>query len=143
MNLAMAQVFYQGNFFQIVYDYIYNFMSKKKSIDFQIGFSDSQIISFNSKGNDLLIYLESWNAKILKFKFVDNIFFLIYNSWDIADICWVDNSPLFEKAMKIIYEEIPSRHPYRLVQFFDNDGNATAEIGCKDLFITIEPNLVP
>jgi hypothetical protein len=46
-----------------------------KSIKFQIGFSDSQITSFKSEGDNLLIFLETWNTKILKFEFVESIFF--------------------------------------------------------------------
>ena len=113
-------------------------MNFKKSIDFQIGFSDSQIVSFESKNDDVLVFLKAWNEKILKLEFFDSICFFIINSWNISDICQVDNTPSLEKVVKMVYEKVPLNHPYKVFQFIDNDDNIIAEVCCKKLSISIE-----
>lgn len=113
-------------------------MTERRSIDYQIGFADSEIISFQSDKNSLLIFLKSWDEKILKFEFSNSIFFMIYNNWYISDICEMNNPKNMEKALLMVYADPPKLHPYKAFQFIDIDGDIAAEVYCTDLIISIE-----
>lgn len=119
-------------------DRLYKDMNVKTSVNFEIGFADSEIISFESYENSLLIFLKAWNEKLLKFKFSEYILFVILDSWNISDVCEVENSPFLDKALKIVYDQIPPQHPYKLFHFFDDDDNVVVEVCCKDLSISVE-----
>ena len=111
-------------------------MENKKSMDYKIGFSDSEILSYHSKENNLIIFLKCWNEKILQFEFVECVLFLILNSWNISDICETTNSSLMEKALIKVYEEVPPKHDYKLFQFIDNDADPVVEVVCKNMIIS-------
>ena len=113
-------------------------MNNRKVIDYEIGFADSEILSYSHQNNNLVIYLKAWNEKILKFEFFDYLLFLILNSWNISDICELDNSPLIERALRIEYDTIPQDHPYKLYQFINDDDEPTVEIVSKKLSISRE-----
>ena len=78
-------------------------MGNKKSIKYEIGFSDSEIISYHSENENLIILLKCWNEKVLRIEFVDCILFFILSSWNISDICESNNSALFQKAVEKVY----------------------------------------
>lgn len=138
INLGKVQDLFLGSTFRGVINKMGRAMGAKIPVDFQIGFSDSHIVSFESGLNSILIFLKSWDEKILKLEFMDSISFIIFDSWDIADIYRLDDSPLLNQALKFVYESMPLQHPYRSFQFIDNDDNVAAEVCCKDLIITIE-----
>ena len=110
----------------------------RKSIDYKIGFENSEVLSYNSQDLSLVIYLKCWNDKVLKFEFSDCVLFLILSSWNIYDICEVDDSTLLQRSLKKVYEEVPINHEYRIIQFFDNDNDAVVEVICKNLTITLD-----
>ncbi len=108
---------------------------RKKNLDYPIGFADSEILSYCSENNNLIIYLKCWNEKILKFEFVDCILFLILNSWNISDVCEMDDSVFLERALKIVYEILPKEHDYKIFNFINNDDDPVVEIICKNMII--------
>lgn len=111
-------------------------MENKKSINFEIGFADSEIVSFHSQDEDLIIFLKCWNELMIKLKFLDCIFFSIQNGWKVSDICEAENPKLMKDTLLKTYEKVPLEHPYKLFQFLNDDGDPSVEIICKNIFIT-------
>lgn len=112
-------------------------MNTSSSINFEIGFSDSQIISYQSAMDGLSIYLEAWNAKILLFEFSEVIFFSNLDSWSISDVIEVNKSPNLEKAIKILYADMSQENIYRSIQFLDLYDTIALEVCCKSFCISV------
>lgn len=110
----------------------------QKSIDYDIGFEDSEILSYCSK-NDLnvLILHKCWNEEILSLEFFDCMFFSIKGSWEISDVCVSTQSPLLDKVLEEVYEIMPTIPEYKLFQFFNFD-EPNVNIVCKKLIISSE-----
>ena len=116
-------------------------MNDKTSINYKIGFSDSEVISYNSEKEKTIVLLKAWNEKTIKFEFIDCILFLSLENWRISDIIELKSpdSSLFKRALRTTFEEIPIEHSYKLFQFLDLDDDPAIEIVCKDIIIsTIE-----
>lgn len=109
----------------------------KKSIKYEVGFADSEILSYETNNDGLLIYLKCWNEKILHLQFVDCILFLILDSWQISDICETADSQLLDKSLQKVYEIIPDQHPYKVFQFIDNEDDPVIEIACTNIIISV------
>ncbi len=112
-------------------------MADKQSIQYQIGFADSEILSYHSSNDNLILRLKCWNEKIIEFEFVDCILFLILNNWKISDVCELNDSFLMERALKKVYETIPEQHPYKVFQFLDNDDDPAVEVACTNMIISV------
>ncbi len=112
-------------------------MKDKTSIDYQIGFADSEIISFQSNDNIFFIFLKAWNEVTLRFDFKESIFFVTYTNWDISDVCESKESEHLDKALKLVYRDPPTDHPYKIFQFLDLYENIAAEVICKELVISV------
>ena len=118
-------------------------MNEKKSVEYEIGFSDSEILSYNSQGENLIVILNAWNEKKIRFEFIDCILFLSFNNWMISDVVEFisSESSLLRKALKLVFEDVPEEHGYTLFQFLDLDGEPAIEVGCKSILIsTIDEN---
>ncbi len=111
-------------------------MSEKKTIEYPIGFADSQLLSYSSNNDNLIVFMKCWNEEIVKFEFIECIGFLILNSWNIADVCEVKDSFLLQRALAKIYEVIPKLSEYRIFQYIDQDGEVSAEIISKNIVIS-------
>ena len=106
-----------------------------KPINSEIGFADSEIVSYRSENDNLVIEVKSWNDKTVNLEFEDCIFFLISNSWYISEICEANDSIYKEMALNKVYEKIPAKIPYRFFQFLDLDDDPSVEIIARDFQI--------
>jgi len=111
-------------------------MERNKPIKCKYGYAESEILSYHSEADNLMVFLKCWNEKILKFQFTECILFLILNSWKISNLCETDNSFLYERALNIVFDKTPKEHNYKLFQFLDEDDNIVVEIGAKDVIIS-------
>lgn len=123
------QVFYRVNLSQE------HNMEVRKPINYGISFADSEIISYQSQDSNVLLRLRAWNSEIIEFEFVNCILFFILDSWDISEVCESSDSVLFQRALNMIYDEIPVNHNYRLFQFLNNDDDPVVEIACESINI--------
>lgn len=112
-------------------------MKKRIPIEYDIGFADSNIVSYRSKNENVVITLKCWNEKVLELEFVESILVLITNSWNISDICEITESILLDKVLSQAYEIIPKNHEYRIFQFIDNSDNPAIEVISKQLIISM------
>ncbi len=103
-------------------------MGLRHSINYSLSLADSRIVNYQSSNGDLIIFLECWNEKLLKLRFIDCVFFSIFSNWKIIDICEAEDQAVFNKAMKSVYEIIPTDNPYKLYQFIDDEGEPAAYI---------------
>jgi hypothetical protein len=100
-----------------------------KKIDYQIGFSDGEIISYFRDERSLTVKLKTWNDKYLSVLFSDVVGIVDYGIGDISNFIEEDEKSLFLKTiLDKVYESIPNEQPYRLFQFLDLDDNPVLEI---------------
>lgn len=111
-------------------------IENRKPVNYKIGFADSEIISYTSDKNCVVVYLLTWNETVLKMEFVDYICFFTYGAADISDVCENPSSELLKIALENMYEKIPDNHGYKLYEFVNLQDEAAMEIVCKDLLIT-------
>ncbi|MBN9378031.1 MAG: hypothetical protein BGO14_00915 [Chlamydiales bacterium 38-26] len=111
-------------------------MDNRKSLNYKIGFADSEILSYNSNNYSLFFYLQTWNGVILKIEFKEYIHFLDTVCIDVSDICENDSSSTLKKALENEFNEIPEDHGFKLYQFIDTNDEAAVEIVSKDVLIT-------
>ena len=107
-------------------------MDNKKTLDCHKDFCESELLKYTSDSDNLLIFLKTWNEKILKFEFKECVMFQIFNTWNIEDVYETESSELFKKAIERVYEKVPSDHGFKLYQFMDYD-EPIIEIACKNL----------
>ncbi len=108
---------------------------KQKSIDFEIGFSDSNIQSYSIGKKNITLFLECWNAEILEIKFLNFVSLFGMNYFRIADFYEIFESPLLERALKELYEEKPESHELRIFRFINSDDMTALEIVCENISI--------
>lgn len=75
-------------------------MDNKKPLDCTKDFSESELLKYTSEADNLLIFLKTWNKKILKFEFKECVMFQIFNTWNIEDIHQTESSELFKRLEK-------------------------------------------
>ena len=110
-------------------------MKKELSVNFEIGFADSNIQSYSIEGENLILFLKCWNSEIIKIKFSQFVALFALNYTRIADFREVFESPLLERALRELYEEIPKKHDLRVFKFLNSDDMTALEIVCKDIKI--------
>ena len=113
-----------------------NMSENIKKIKYDIGFSDSEILSYHSEKFNLIIYLQAWNEVILKIEFIDCIFFSNFRAVYISDICENPSSNSLQLALNTRYEKVPVDHGYKLYQFLDLNDDPAIEVVSKDILIT-------
>lgn len=100
-----------------------------KSIEFEIGFADAELLSYERSVDDCTVNLTTWNNQNVEALFIDTVGVLDIGVGTISDIVEVfEVTPFFEKVLSQVYETPPSHHLYRLFQFLNVDGEASLEI---------------
>lgn len=112
-------------------------MAKWESINFEIGFSDGEVISYSKEEDSLIISVRAWNDKIIKIVCRDVISFFDKGTWDISDFREViSDTDTLREALERQFENIPEDHGYKAFQFIDNDDQAVMEIVCSEISVT-------
>lgn len=104
-----------------------------KPVKYKIGFADSEILSFKSEKNHVVVYLLTWNETVLEMKFMDCLCFLSFGATDISEICENSSSKLLQVALD---QKRPLEQGYKLYQLLDLQDESSMEIVSKDLVIT-------
>jgi len=113
-------------------------MIKRLSIEFDIGFSDSELISYEKNENRIKVLLSAWNQKHVCIEFIDVIFFVDYGAWSFSDFCeFIGESSTMLKAIQTQYEEVTSEHSYHLYQFLDNENEPSIEVVAEQISISL------
>lgn len=110
-------------------------MKKELSVDFEIGFADSNIQSYTVDDKNLTLFLECWNAEIVEIVFFKFVSLFAMNYFQIADLREVFESQLLERALNELYEEKPKEHNFRIFKFLNSDDMTALEIVCEDIQI--------
>jgi len=110
-------------------------MKKEISLEYGIGFADSNILSFTVEDSNLTLLLKCWNAIILKIKFLNYTSLLAMNYFRIADLLEVFESPLLERVLNELGDEKPKEHNFRVFKFLTDDDPTALEIVCEDISI--------
>lgn len=112
-----------------------NKMKKELSIDFEIGFADSNIQSYTIEGENLTLFLECWNSEIIEIKFLRFVSLFAMNYFQISDLQEVFESPILERALSELYEEKPKEHYLRIFKFLNSNKMTALEVVCEDIHI--------
>ena len=104
-------------------------------MDFEIDFADSKIISYLVKDYNVVLLLESWNAKMIEIRFLNFVSLSAMNCFRIADMCEIFESPLLDRALNELYEERPQNHNLRIFRFLNSDDMTALEIVSEDIEI--------
>ncbi|MBN9378022.1 MAG: hypothetical protein BGO14_00875 [Chlamydiales bacterium 38-26] len=107
-----------------------------KKIKYDIGFSDSEVLSYQSEKFNLIIYLQAWNGVLLKIEFIDCIYFSNFRAVHISDIYENPSSKSLQLALDTRYEKVPIDHGYKLYQLLDLNDDPAIEVASKDILIT-------
>lgn len=110
-------------------------MKDELSVDFEIGFSDSNILSYCIQDENLTLLLECWNLEILEIKFLRISCFLAMNFLRIADLREIFESELIERVFNELYDEKPKKHNLRVFKFVTASEATALEIVCEDITI--------
>lgn len=108
-----------------------------KSIEYEIGFSDSEVTSYYRDRNGLTVNLTTWNEVPLKLVFKDVIAVSERDVGDIANVCESDtDSPILIEALNNLYEDaIDPDHGYHHYLFINNDDIVVLEVIAQSLTI--------
>ena len=100
----------------------------KKEVDPRIDFADSDFRSFAmDEHNNLVIYIDSWEEKLIKIIFSKVIYFMYSGGFQITGVYETINSTL-NKVIGEYYETYPEKHPYKLFQIENLSHQAFIEI---------------
>ncbi|QPJ62213.1 MAG: hypothetical protein G3M70_10160 [Candidatus Nitronauta litoralis] len=110
---------------------------EKIDVKTQIGFNDSEFVSYLKKHSLFVVKIRAWNESQVTINFndvirvVDNDVNGISGFFEI-----IGDSEVLQHALSRLYENvIPSNHPYKCYQFIDIDDNAALEIVCSSIEI--------
>lgn len=110
-------------------------MKKKLSVNFEIGFADSNIQSYTIEDDNVTLFLECWNSVIVEIKFLKFVSLFAMNYFQISDLQEVFDSPILERALNELYEEKPKQHCLRSFKFLNSDDMTALEVVCEDIHI--------
>lgn len=110
-------------------------MKNEISVDFEIGFADSNVQCYTFKDNNVIFLLECWNSAILEITFSNFILLNMTNDFRISDLQEAFESPLLNKALKKLYEKIPKEHNLKVFKLIDSNGETALEIVCENINI--------
>lgn len=112
-------------------------MNKITSIS-NIDFADSEFKSFefDIDNSSLIVYLNSWDDKIIKCIFFDMIQF-VYKPGDVVEGVFeiFEGSDFLEESLKLIYEKRPLNHGYKLFQIKDIEDFSFIEVVAQTVHI--------
>ncbi len=114
-------------------------MIKRDSVNFEIGFADGEVISYNRKNDNLIISVKAWNEKTILVLCKDLIGFFDKGAWDISDFCEVKSETnLLREVLNRQFEKPPKDHGYKVFQFLDIDDQVVIEVICSEIEINME-----
>ena len=100
----------------------------KKSLKFAIGFSDSELLSYQQKSGKFTAFLKMWNGVEIQIEFSEVTGVNDLGVGDISNFVEDENTPFLNSILSKVYEIAPTSHPYRSFQFLDLDDNPVLEI---------------
>jgi hypothetical protein len=109
----------------------------------EIGFADSEIISYTTKHDIVTLFVKLSNAEIFEIKFINYVSLLDMCYFRIADIRETFESPLLDRVLEEYYEIKPVKHPFRIFKVFNSDDMTALEIVCEDVNIRRIKKSVP
>jgi hypothetical protein len=110
-------------------------MKRELSVNFEIGFADSNIRSYTIEGENLTLFLECWNTIIVEIRFLKFVSLFAMNYFRISDLQEVFESPILERALNELYEEKPKEHCFRVFKFLSSDDMTALEVVCEGISI--------
>lgn len=109
----------------------------KQEINFDIGFSDGEILSYCREPEQLIVVVKMWNDKKIKIVFRGIVGCSDYGIGDISALVEEDRTTeFFKKILSEVYEKLPSQHPYHLYQFLNLDDSPCLEIVAETIEIS-------
>ena len=112
-------------------------MCQRHSVEFEVGFADSELISYERGASGIRVIISAWNERVICLEFTDAITMVDYGAWSFSDICEFEgDSPTMNKALRMQYDPIPSEHPYRLFQFLNEDDEPSIEVVAEKLLVS-------
>lgn len=110
-----------------------------QSLEYDIGFSDSEVLGYHRNGDTTTVFLRAWNEKTLVFDFHCVASFIDRGAWSIADVvCEDQETPLLREALKRLYDEAPAEHNLKHFCFFDLDDQPCIEVIAESCSISTE-----
>ncbi len=111
-----------------------------KEVAPNVDFADASYKSCTGESNDdLIVYLNSWDDKIIEIKFVNAIQFIYRGGSYIEGVYErTDESSSLSESLASYYEKIPKEHPFKILISSDLDYNELcAEFFFEDQFVGI------
>ena len=103
----------------------------KLSVDFDMGFADSEILSYSVEGENLALFLEYRNGDIVEIRFLKMAALFAMNDRRVADLQEIFESPLLERALSELYQEPPKEHALRIFRFLNANEKTALEVVCE------------
>lgn len=109
-----------------------------KKVPSNVDFADSEYKFCKTNERELIIFLNSWENKIIEIKFLNPIQFFYRGGSVIAGIYEKSNSdPFLLEALSSYYEQIPKDHPFKLFALIDIEDHPLFEIIAEKVFISL------
>ena len=101
-----------------------------------IDFADSELRSFTmAENNNLIIYIDSWDERIIKLSFSNTLSFIYTGGFQITDIYEIMDSPSLNERIIDYYGKIPDENRYRLFQIENLYTKAFIEVIATELSV--------
>lgn len=94
------------------------------------GFADSEVESYERRGDSLTVSLKMWDESIVTLVFNNVIGLLDYAAWQIADVRSTTNDVhgLLQRCLDNHFETVPTDHGYAAFEFVDNDDHVVLTV---------------
>lgn len=110
-----------------------------KQIESPVGFSDSELLGYERRGEELTVRFRAWDERLLVVTFSQAIAVREVPAGDIAEaVMGTDiGTDLLATALARTYESVPSHHPYNVYAFVDVDGDPALEVVATECTIHV------
>ncbi|GEM_PF-3760230 len=113
-------------------------MPKRYPVEFEVGFADSELISYERGESGVKVLISAWNEQSICLEFKGAITLVDYGAWNFSEICELqESSPTMSRALQTQYDGNPLEHPYRLFQFLDEDNEPSMEVVAEKLLVSL------
>src|SRR5689334_18589637 len=109
---------------------------KTKSISSELGFADSELLSYRRDGDTLMASVKLWNERTISLVFQGAVGISDLGAGDLSDIVEAEGrEPFLAAVLNRVYEGHPANHPYRHFQFISSDGDVALEVVAETIQI--------
>jgi hypothetical protein len=102
-----------------------------------VDFADSSYKFLEADNDNLIVYLESWDAKLIKIQFVGILEFVFQSGSFISGLQEMDSEDEFlRNALARNYDIIPAEHPFKKYAIIDIEDFNVVEVVAEQVMVT-------